>query len=96
MPRKELQNKRLPFFVRLKTVPAMTAVARMMGEIKAEVQAMEDARKALPTGNQREALIDIAVSGMNASAKADEIISKVGRIRNDIQEYLKQVKNGTD
>lgn len=94
MPRKELPKKRLPFFVRLRTVDDMTVVAKVMAEIKAEVKAIEDARVGLYSGNEREqraALMDIAIGGVNSSAKADEIIGRIRDIRSRIEEYLEQV-----
>ena len=95
MPRKELPKKRLPFFVRLKTVDDMTAVAKIMAEIKAEVKAIEDARAELKTGDERKqkvALLDIAIGGVNSAAKADEIIDRILDIRRRIAGYLRQVE----
>ena len=95
MPLKELPKKRLPFFVRLKTVSDMTAVAKIMAEIRAEIQAIESAKVALRSADdkkQRAALLDIAVGGVNSAAKADEIIDRVRDIRRRIAGYLKQVE----
>ena len=95
MPRKELPKKRPPFFVRLRTVDDMTAVAKIMAEIKAEVVAIEDARTSLNVADERQqkiALLDIAIGGVNSAAKADEIIDRIKDIRRRIVGYLKLVE----
>ena len=71
----------------------MTAVAKVMAEIKAEVKAIEDARAGLENERtQRAALMDIAIGGVNSAAKAEEIIQDVLDIRRRIVKYLKDVE----
>jgi hypothetical protein len=73
----------------------MTAVAKVMAEIKAEVEAIENARAGLRSADERQqkaALMDIAIGGVNSAAKADEIIGRIRDIRSRIEGYLKQVE----
>lgn len=95
MPLKKLQTQRLPPFVRLKTVRAMTDVAKVMGTMQADVKEMERARKELASGDeskQKAALMDIAICGGDVAAKADRLTTKVAAIRTKLENYLKQVK----
>ena len=95
MPRTESPRKRLPFFVRLKTLPDMQEVAKNMAEIKVEVVAMEKTRDELSSGDEKEqmaALAEIAVSGLTAAAKAEEITDRVLKIKAKLKKYQKQVE----
>jgi len=95
MPRIESPKKRLPFFVRLKTMADMKEVAKNLAEIKVEVVAMEKTRAELQGDNdeaQRAALAEIAVSSVTAAAKAEEIINRVLEIKAKLKKFQKQVE----
>ena len=94
MPRTESPKKRLPFFVRLRTVDDMKAVAKTLAEIKVEVGTIEEARGELQVDDQKRqkmALANIVVSGMNAANKAEEIIFQIQAVRSKLQKYLDNI-----
>ncbi len=91
MPRTESPKKRLPFFVRLRTVDDMKAVAKTLAEIKVEIGTIEESKSGLQSADrkqQKAALVNIAVSSMNAANKAEEIIFQVQAVKNKLQKYL--------
>lgn len=95
MPRIESPKKRLPFFVRLKTMADMKEVAKNLAEIKVEVVAMEKTRNELQGDNdeaQRAALAEIAVSSVTAAAKAEEIIDRILEIKAKLKKFQQQVE----
>jgi hypothetical protein len=73
----------------------MSAVAKALAEIKVEIKAIEQARASLHSEDpqiQRVAVRDLALSGMAASKKAEEIIDQILGIKKKVQKYLKQVR----
>jgi hypothetical protein len=71
----------------------MSAVAKVIAEIRIELETMEEARKSLSVGITKDALVDIAVSGLNASAKADEIVEKIRKIKRVLEGYQRNAVN---
>ena len=71
----------------------MTEVAKVMAGIKLEVETIKVAEGDLQGDDpvkQETALTEIAVSGMSAAAKADEIIDRLKDIRSKLSLYQRQ------
>jgi hypothetical protein len=71
----------------------MSAVAKVIAEIKIELETMEEARKSLAVDVTKDALVDIAVAGVNASNKADEIVEKILKIKRVLEGYQSDAAN---
>jgi hypothetical protein len=75
----------------------MTEVAKNLAEIKFEVESIEKARTDLQDeSTQREALNELAISGMMAADKAEEIIERIKEIKVKLRDFQKQQKKGAN
>ena len=77
--------------VQYKTVPAMSEVARILAEMRQQVNAYEDGLKTLDGGKEgaiKIALMDVVDSSLTAAEKADKVIRRLRLIQHDLQDYL--------
>lgn len=97
MPVTGLQSQRLLPFVKAKTTPDMTKIAKLLAEIKVDVIEMLKARKTIgmvvDDKKIYQAMTNLVYGGADAGMKADEAIDLLRSIRTRIEDYLKQVEN---